>query len=111
MESKKALIFLAIINIVWALSFLPSLGVSLMSAMLFDAPGSEDSTFTIMLFISILSYPAAVVLAIAGSWILYYFKKIKLSIAFSLIPLLSLCMVALSLGLMTVLCNGSLACP
>ena len=111
MKNKKTLIFLIIVNVLWAVSFLPSLTSCGMSVMLFDAPGSESSTFTIMLFISVLSYPPAVVIAVAGSMVMYLFKKEKLSIVFALLPLLSLFMVALSLGLITVFCNGSLVCP
>jgi len=109
MNDIKKIITL-VLNCIWVLSFLPALGVSQMSIMIFDAPGSQDSTFTIMLFLSIVSFPIMTLIAVIGSIICFIIKKTKAAFIISLLPFISVIMTIISLILITVICDGSFSC-
>ncbi len=111
MERRRIFILIIASNAVWALSFLPSLVACGMSVMLFDAPGSEDSLFTNLLFYSVISFPPAVIFSISGTWIFYRLGRLKGVLFMGLLPLLSICCVAVSFGLISFFCQGSLVCP
>ncbi|NUJ97233.1 hypothetical protein HGA92_00405 [Candidatus Gracilibacteria bacterium] len=109
-KAKKTKIGVMICNIIFVLLLLPSLFISAMSGMMFDAPGSENSTYTILLFSSVVSFPLLIILSIPFSGIFYKFQKYNISLIVALSPLLSIIFFALSLYLLGVMCNGNFVC-
>ena len=85
---KYYFLWIIIVDIIWGLIFLPSLGVCMMSPMMFDAPGSADSPFAMPLLYSVLAFPVSIIVAIIGSLISYSLKKLKLAVLFTLLPVL-----------------------
>lgn len=61
-----------------------------MSFMMFDAPGSEENPTTILLFLSVLTFPVVCGISIGLAWILYARKKFKAACTISFLPVLNL---------------------
>jgi len=109
-KAKKTKTRIITYNIIFGLLLLPSLFFSVMSIMMFDAPGSENSPYTIMLFISVISFPLLVILSIPASWVFYKFQKYSTSLMVALLPLLSIISYAIFLCLLIVMCDGKFVC-
>ena len=100
-----------IANVLFVVGLLPWVVVFLLGAMLFDAPGSENSPLTRGLYYAIAVYPLLVIVGFFGSagfWRLRDDQRWRRHLA--LLPLLSpvtagLCLVAIEL-----LCGGRFAC-
>ncbi len=112
-ESKKrknTRIFLIVASIVFGMLILPSLPMIMMSAMMFDSPGSTESTTTWVIFWSMVAYPFVTVIAIIIAWILYV-KKLHLpAIVFSCLPLLNISIGILAVIYLSIFCDGKFAC-
>jgi hypothetical protein len=111
MWNKKLMVLNIISSIFWVFMCFPVFYLFAFSAMLFDAPGSESSPFTLMLFYSIISFFPAVFFSIPGSWVFYILKKSKLTIVFALLPFLSIISGLAAFVLISTVCSGSLVCP
>ena len=111
MLNKKVLIICIAGTVIWVLAMFPALYLFAFSAMLFDAPGSESSPFTLMLFYSIASFSPVAVISVIGMWFFYLFKKFRVSVVFSLLPLLSIISGITAFILISVVCGGSLVWP
>ena len=109
-KAKKIRTRIIICNIIFGLLFYPSLFITGISAMMFDAPGSENPIYTIMLFMSIASFPLLAILSIPASWIAYKLKKYNIAKMLALSPLLSIVFFAISFFLLNIMCNGSFGC-
>ncbi|EKD70349.1 MAG: hypothetical protein ACD_46C00560G0002 [uncultured bacterium] len=109
-EAKKTKNTIIVCNIIFGLLFLPSLFISAMSVMMFDAPGSENSFYTMLLFLSVISFPLLAIISIPISWIVYKFQKYNIAIIVALSPILSIVFFALSWYLLYVMCNGRFVC-
>ena len=59
----------------WGLAGSASLFVGMMSVMLFDAPGSENSLKVWAFVLSIWSFPVLCVLSIVGSWVTWFLTR------------------------------------
>lgn len=103
-------IYLIIASIVWFLSLFPALFMAMFSPMMFDAPGSENSSWTIAIVAGILSYPVVTVLAVLVSWFLFVKKKHKASLLVSLIPLVWILINILLWIDIEIFCDGSFTC-
>ncbi len=109
----------------WLAVGIVSLWPVLLSAMLFDAPGSEDNTYLwmtvgslvatpVLCIISALSTPVAIVLGrvmqrlgrVKLGW-----AVVALSLPLACLPLISMAGVVVGFGLIELLCDGSFVCP
>ena len=63
-------------------------GLALMSAMLFDAPGSENNRALIVLALSLVAFPIACLVSIPCAWVAYAKRRFRGAVLFSLLPLL-----------------------
>ncbi len=103
-------IYLIIANIIFGILILPSLPMIMMSAMMFDSPGSEDSVPTITLVISLVAYPFVTVIGIVTGWILFTRKIHLLAIVFASLPILNIIIGIAAIIYMALFCDGSFAC-
>ncbi|QIE60582.1 hypothetical protein G5B37_13705 [Rasiella rasia] len=103
-------IYLIIASIVWFLSLFPALFMALFSPMMFDAPGSESSTWTIAAATAMLTYPVVTVLSIVVAWLLFVRKKHKWSLCISLLPIVWIVINILIWVAIEIFCDGSFSC-
>jgi|GEM_PF-1114421 len=103
-------IYLIISSIVWFFSLFPAFIMVMFSPMLFDAPGSETSTWTIAVAAGMLSYPFITVLSIIFSWVFFVKKMLKISLVLSLIPLVWIGVNSVLWMCIELFCDGSLTC-
>lgn len=82
-------IVLLIVTIFFALAIVPAIYISMMSVMLFDAPGSEKNPAVLAFFYTVVSFPILCGVSFT-SWIFFLLKLYKTSVVVSLLPLLSL---------------------
>jgi pheromone shutdown protein TraB len=79
------------INAIFGLLFPFSLMGAIVSPMMFDAPGSNESFSTWVFFLSIFSFPIVILIAIITSLIfLFILKSYKKSLMFSLLPMVNI---------------------
>lgn len=107
-EKVKGMIIAS--NVVWGLALIPSLVLLGLSALLFDAPGSEESFYSKLLFFSIGSFPVVSILSVVGAWLFYMLKKTRLSLLSCVLPLVSILLGIVALVLIAIFCDGSLVC-
>jgi hypothetical protein len=81
-----------------------------MSAMLFDAPGSENNPILWFVFASFLAYPLAALLGPILSWISYLTGHRRTSIVFMAMPLVAISTVLVGFVLLHARCGGRTAC-
>ncbi|HPJ37939.1 MAG TPA: hypothetical protein PLT75_05820 [Spirochaetota bacterium] len=99
-----------LINIVFLFLLIIMLPGIIMSPMMFDAPGSENSIPTNLMFYSLILYIPVFLTGSIGSLILYMLKKHRASVIWSLLPLVNiLCFIA-GLAILMVFCNGNFTC-
>jgi len=91
---------------------IPALSLLLMSAMMFDAPGSEDNVYLVMFVAAMTSYPFLAVISVVGSWIAWVFKPQSkiLQWIFALLPMLSVLASGAAMALIVVICDGQFVC-
>ncbi|HEY2614095.1 MAG TPA: hypothetical protein VGI42_00155, partial [Chthoniobacterales bacterium] len=71
MEKRRVRTLLIVATIFFSLGALAGIFPAMFSPMMFDAPGSEHNLTTIVLFLSVLTFPISCLLGIALSWIFY----------------------------------------
>ncbi len=103
-------IFLIVVSIIFGILILPSLPMIMMSAMMFDSPGSEDSIPTITLVISMIAYPFTTFISLVIAWILFTKKKYVYAIIVSGLPLVNILIGIGAVIYMAIFCNGNFAC-
>ncbi len=103
-------IYLIIASCVFGVLVLPSLPMIMMSAMLFDSPGSEDSSSTILFAISLITYPIVTFIGIVTAWVLFTKKKYLFSIIFASLPILNILIGIIAIIYIAVFCGGNLDC-
>ncbi|WP_109298870.1 hypothetical protein [Aquimarina sp. AU474] len=103
-------VYLIVASIIFGILVFPSLPMIMMSAMMFDSPGSEDSIPTITLVVSLIAYPFVTFIAIVTAWILFVRKKHLLSIIFASLPILNIIIGIAVIIYMAVFCNGNFSC-
>ncbi len=103
-------VYLIVASIIFGILIVPSLPMIMMSAMMFDSPGSEDSIPTITLVLSMIAYPFVTCIGIALGWILFSRNKNLMAILFASIPALNIVTGIIALLYMTIFCNGNFAC-
>ncbi|MEW7292621.1 hypothetical protein [Aquimarina sp. 2304DJ70-9] len=103
-------IYLIVASVIFGILVLPSLPMIMMSAMMFDSPGSEDSIPTITLVITLVAYPIITGISIIVAWILFMRKKHLLAIVFASLPILDILVGIAAVIYMAVFCGGDFAC-
>ena len=88
MNKRTAKLVLIVAQFVYVLFLAVWLFFSLVSIMMFDAPGSEENTGLILLFMMIWMYPLGLIAGIVGSWLAYRKEKLRLAMMLNAIPLL-----------------------
>ncbi|GAA0116242.1 hypothetical protein [Clostridium senegalense] len=109
MNSKEDEIFkiiTRIINIILCLLLPFSILIAMVSPMMFDAPGSNESFYTWILFISNFSAPVIILISIIISIYLLKLKLYKRAFIFSLLPLINLITILVAYWGITVFQNG-----
>ena len=106
MENKSTRPFLIITSIFLLVVGLISVVPAMMSFMMFDAPGSEKNPTTIILFCSVLTFPAACLLAIVLSWILYACQRQRTACWAAFLPIANLIVAAIALVWLEVFNHG-----
>lgn len=86
--SRSPQMWLIFATILQGIGILVGIGLVLMSAFLFDAPGSEKNRALIMMALSFVAFPVACFLAIPCEWVAYAKKHFRGAVWFSLLPLL-----------------------
>ncbi len=102
--------YLIIASIVFGILILPSLPMIMMSAMMFDSPGSEDSIPTITLVISLIAYPFVTSISIIVAWILFVRKIFFGAILSASLPFLNILIGIGAIIYMSIFCDGNFAC-
>jgi hypothetical protein len=104
-----------VVSLVWGILLLPGLLGAALSPMFFDAPGSMNNAAAWINALIVVSFPVLCVLSIAGSWIVWAWKKRSATrvssgaqIAVACLPLLPVLYVAgvLVVGTVGVLFSG-----
>jgi hypothetical protein len=90
-QRRLALVVVIVASLLWALSLIVALPMLMLSFMAFDA-GETPQAWTI--FALLWSYPLAVLVAIASSWIAFALRAFRTAMALSLLPLLSIAALA-----------------
>lgn len=95
-----------VINVLFALALLPSLGLLIPTMMMFDAPGSEKSPYTWLTAISLVCIPVFILIAQLSSWIAFARGNLQVAFWLSLMPLIPVCLSLLGFGLIAWLQGG-----
>ncbi|MEW7279227.1 hypothetical protein ABW636_11595 [Aquimarina sp. 2201CG1-2-11] len=103
-------IYLIIASAVFGFLILPALPMIMMSPMLFDSPGSENSIPTVTLAISLITYPITTIIGSIIAWILFTKKKYLIAIIFASVPILNILVGILTIIYMAFFCGGNLGC-
>lgn len=109
-DSSRLKTWLIIINVFFGLCMIPAFFMALMSVMLFDSPGSTESSLTWTLFFSLISFPILCLLSIPFTWVFYKKEKPKAALWVSLSPLFSVLFIIIAFVLLEVFCNGQFNC-
>jgi hypothetical protein len=75
-----------IINIILLIILIPSIFGAIMSPMMFDAPGSEKSQKTWILFSCMVALPVLIIIAQIVSWIAYKNQNFDLAFKINALP-------------------------
>jgi len=79
-------ITIIIVNVLLILSLIPIIVMVGMSTMMFDSPGSENSTKTWMFFGFIVALPILIIVAQIISWIAFYKQNYALALKINALP-------------------------
>lgn len=89
-ENKIIKIITIIINSIFCLIFPLSVVAAMVSPMTFDAPGSTESFYAWIFFLSTFSIPIVILISIITSLLfLFKFKSHKIAFTFSLLPIIN----------------------
>ncbi|MBP2834195.1 hypothetical protein J8281_18500 [Aquimarina sp. U1-2] len=102
--------YLIITTLIFGLLIIPSLLVIMMSVMMFDSSGSQDSLPTLLLFISFLVYPFITGISLIVAWILFVKKRNLGTIVFASLPLLNIMVSCIAICYIMIVCDGAFDC-
>lgn len=88
MNKRRVKLGLIILQCVYVLFLAVWLFFALVSIMMFDAPGSEENTGLVLLFVMIWLCPLGLIASVVGSWLAYRKEKLRLAMVLNGIPLL-----------------------
>ena len=90
-----------IINIIFLLILIPSVMSAIMSPMMFDAPGSDKSTKTWILFSCMIILPILIIIAQIISWIAFFKQNYSLAITINALPTIDILLIGLLFFIMS----------
>ncbi|PWK29240.1 hypothetical protein LV89_00080 [Arcicella aurantiaca] len=90
-----------IINIIFLLILIPSAMSAIMSPMMFDAPGSDKSTKTWILFSCMVVLPILIIIAQIISWIAFFKQNYKLAMLINGIPTIDILLIGVLFFIMS----------
>lgn len=76
-----------IINVILLIILIPSVFAAMMSPMMFDAPGSEKSKKTWLLFSCVVALPVLIVVAQIVAWIAFNRENYDLALRINYLPI------------------------
>lgn len=91
-----------IVNVIFLVILIPSLFAALMSPFMFDAPGSEKSHKTWILFGCMICLPVLIIIAQVISWIAFRNQNYNLAFKINALPALNI----LIIGFMFLIINS-----
>jgi len=110
MQRGPALGFLIIGTAIFGLGVLVELPMLLMSPMMFDAPGSEQSIYPWLILGSLLLNPLFVLVGLLLGWIAFARQAYGKAVTCLVIPALGAGLVFGSFALLQVVCDGNFVC-
>ena len=96
-----------VLTVLWVLAAIPSAFMAMMSAFMFDAPGSEKNPIVWALMWSMVALPVAWILGAGIPWIFY---KRGWGLWFFAIPLLNVAELGVAFILLDRVCGGQFSC-
>jgi hypothetical protein len=90
-----------IINVVFLLILIPSVMGAIMSPMMFDAPGSDKSQKTWILFSCMIALPVLIIIAQIFSWIAFFNQNYKFALSINLLPAIDILLIGLLFFIMS----------
>lgn len=91
---KKYLLIL--VNIIYLGLILPSVAIVPMSAMIFDAPGSEDDNGIWIIFLATITFPVALIISSILSFVFWKRKKEKSAYLVLALPIINIATVIIT---------------
>jgi len=104
---SKTRIYLIVATVLLVIAGVVGFMPAMMSPMMFDSPGSDEDSGTIVLFLSMVSFPAVCLLAIPLAWIVHVFQKHRLAIFCTLLPLVNILLASLAILYLQVFNQGN----
>jgi hypothetical protein len=104
---NKTRIYLIVATVLLLIASVVGFAPAMMSPMMFDSPESQENVATNLFFWSIFSFPAVCLLAIPLAWIVHAFRKHRLAIFCTLLPLVNLVIGSLALLYLQVFNQGN----
>lgn len=111
MDQKRAFVFVLVSTVIFVGTGFLWIVPALMSVMMFDAPGSEESTITWMCVLTNMAYPPVCFISAIGAWVMYKLSYYRSACAVSLAPLLNVALFVLAIVLLITLQDGKFAPP
>lgn len=84
--------------------------MAMMAPMMFDAPGSLQSTPTIVAALSIISFPILAAFFPVAAWLAYALRWPRAARALLYMPAFPIVAIALTFAVIELACGGSLSC-
>ena len=106
MKKNYVVIFLVLTTVIFLGTGVLWVVPALLSVMMFDAPGSEQSRLTWMCVLSSMAYPPVCLVAVVCSWVLFKTSHHRSACVVALVPLLDVALFILALFLIETLQHG-----
>jgi hypothetical protein len=93
--------FLLIVHtVVFGLALLPTMGMVLMSPMMFDAPGSDREVGLWIAFWAVVALPVAIVAGLVGGWVVFARGGRAIGALLSCLPYVNLAVITFGFSLL-----------
>lgn len=86
-------------TVVFGLALLPTMGMVLMSPMMFDAPGSDREVGLWIAFWAVVAFPVAIVVGLVGGWAVFVRGGRGIAALLSCLPYVNMAVIALGFSL------------
>jgi len=111
MTERGTKLFTIVINCFFFFVGLIGIMMALMSAMLFDAPGSEKNPLVWILFATTVALPVSCLISCVTSLYVYFREKnYRKAFLLSLIPTTVIVCMVIDIAMMQLFCSGNFSC-
>ncbi len=111
MTEHSTKFFTIILNCFFFFVGLAGIMMALMSAMLFDAPGSEKNPYVWILFATTLALPVSCLISCVTSLYVYFREKnYRKAFMLSLIPTIVIVCMVIDVTVIQLFCHGNFSC-